>query len=131
MTTSGVTRLGSLVGGCMLTNKYSVYTVQLGTTSDITQAYSSHQGIASDGEIYILYKGSENYSRERHTAESRYSLCRYAGLQIITGGDIYGRVFQNSLLNDYKVLLSPRARGTTTYIAEKGNYIGVESEDKE
>lgn len=40
----------------------------------------------------------------------------------ITGGDIYAVVFENSLMNDHKVLLPPRARGTITYIAEKGNY---------
>lgn len=40
----------------------------------------------------------------------------------ITGGDIYGSVFENSLLNDHKILLPPRARGTITYIAEKGSY---------
>jgi vacuolar-type H+-ATPase catalytic subunit A/Vma1 len=40
----------------------------------------------------------------------------------ITGGDIYGSVFENSLLDDHKILLPPRARGTITHIAEKGSY---------
>lgn len=40
----------------------------------------------------------------------------------ITGGDIFGIVFENSLLDDHKILLPPRARGTITYIAEKGSY---------
>jgi len=40
----------------------------------------------------------------------------------ITGGDIFGSVFENSLLDDHKILLPPRARGTITYIAEKGSY---------
>lgn len=40
----------------------------------------------------------------------------------ITGGDIYASVFENSLMNDHKILLPPRARGTITWIAEKGNY---------
>ena len=40
----------------------------------------------------------------------------------ITGGDIFGSVFENSLLNDHKILLPPRARGTITHIAEKGSY---------
>lgn len=40
----------------------------------------------------------------------------------ITGGDIFGSVFENSLLDDHKVLLPPRARGTITSIAEKGAY---------
>ena len=40
----------------------------------------------------------------------------------ITGGDIFGSVYENSLLNDHKILLPPRARGTITHIAEKGSY---------
>ena len=40
----------------------------------------------------------------------------------ITGGDIWGTVFENSLLHDHKILLPPRARGTITRIAEAGSY---------
>lgn len=40
----------------------------------------------------------------------------------ITGGDIWGSVYENSLLSDHKILLPPRARGTITRIAEKGKY---------
>ncbi|RVD87994.1 uncharacterized protein DFL_002194 [Arthrobotrys flagrans] len=44
----------------------------------------------------------------------------------ITGGDIYATVFENSLMNDHQILLPPRARGTITYIAEKGSYTVAE-----
>ncbi|KEQ95075.1 hypothetical protein AUEXF2481DRAFT_47101 [Aureobasidium subglaciale EXF-2481] len=40
----------------------------------------------------------------------------------ITGGDVFGSVWENSLLNDHKILLPPRARGTITRIAEEGSY---------
>ncbi|KAF9036950.1 V-type ATPase [Hymenopellis radicata] len=40
----------------------------------------------------------------------------------ITGGDIYGGVFENSLVNNHKIMLPPRARGTITHIAAKGSY---------
>ncbi|KAF2113784.1 ATP synthase alpha/beta family, nucleotide-binding domain-containing protein [Lophiotrema nucula] len=40
----------------------------------------------------------------------------------ITGGDVFGAVFENSILNEHKILLPPRARGTITRIAEKGSY---------
>ena len=40
----------------------------------------------------------------------------------ITGGDIWGTVFENSLVNDHKIILPPRARGTITRIAEAGSY---------
>lgn len=40
----------------------------------------------------------------------------------ISGGDIYGNVFENTLLNEHKIMLPPRARGTVTHIAEQGSY---------
>ncbi|KAF8543433.1 vacuolar ATP synthase catalytic subunit A [Trichophaea hybrida] len=40
----------------------------------------------------------------------------------ITGGDIFGSVWENSLLNDHKIMLPPRVRGTITDIVEKGSY---------
>lgn len=40
----------------------------------------------------------------------------------ITGGDIWGTVFENSLVNDHKILLPPRAKGTITRIAPAGSY---------
>lgn len=40
----------------------------------------------------------------------------------VSGGDVFGSVFENSLFNDHKIMLPPRARGTVTYIAEAGSY---------
>ncbi|KAF2734335.1 V-type ATPase [Polyplosphaeria fusca] len=40
----------------------------------------------------------------------------------ITGGDVFGTVFENSLLSEHKILLPPRAKGTITRIADKGSY---------
>ncbi|KIM58705.1 hypothetical protein SCLCIDRAFT_16715 [Scleroderma citrinum Foug A] len=40
----------------------------------------------------------------------------------ISGGDVFGSVWENSLVNNHKIMLSPRALGTITYIAEKGSY---------
>ncbi|PKI82631.1 H(+)-transporting two-sector ATPase [Malassezia vespertilionis] len=40
----------------------------------------------------------------------------------ITGGDIYGSVLENPLVRDHRIMLPPRARGTITHIAEKGEY---------
>jgi V-type H+-transporting ATPase subunit A len=37
----------------------------------------------------------------------------------ITGGDIFGTAFENSLISKHNILLPPRARGTITHIAEK------------
>ncbi|GAA5971274.1 hypothetical protein JCM8115_005490 [Rhodotorula mucilaginosa] len=40
----------------------------------------------------------------------------------ISGGDIFGKVYENSLVSDHKIMLNPRGMGTVTYIAEKGAY---------
>ncbi|BFZ53104.1 H(+)-transporting V1 sector ATPase subunit A [Savitreella phatthalungensis] len=40
----------------------------------------------------------------------------------VSGGDILGTVFENSLLDDHRIIVPPRARGTITRIAEKGSY---------
>ncbi|KAI1635756.1 ATP synthase alpha/beta family, nucleotide-binding domain-containing protein [Biscogniauxia mediterranea] len=40
----------------------------------------------------------------------------------ISGGDVWGTVFENSFIQVHKILLPPRARGTITKIAPKGEY---------
>ncbi|KAF9239609.1 V-type ATPase [Melanogaster broomeanus] len=40
----------------------------------------------------------------------------------ISGGDIFGGVYENSLVHNHKIMLPPRALGTITHIAEKGSY---------
>lgn len=40
----------------------------------------------------------------------------------ISGGDVFGKVYENSLVSEHKIMLHPRAMGTITHIAEKGSY---------
>lgn len=40
----------------------------------------------------------------------------------ITGGDVWGSVFENSLVNDHKIILPPRAKGVITRIEGPGSY---------
>lgn len=40
----------------------------------------------------------------------------------ISGGDLWGTVYENSFIKVHKILLPPRARGTITKIADKGEY---------
>lgn len=40
----------------------------------------------------------------------------------VAGGDIFGTVYENSLVDAHKIMVSPRALGTITNIAEKGSY---------
>ncbi|XP_074020534.1 V-type proton ATPase catalytic subunit A-like [Numenius arquata] len=39
----------------------------------------------------------------------------------VTGGDVYGTVMENSLIQ-HKIMVPPRSRGTVTYIAPPGHY---------
>jgi V-type H+-transporting ATPase subunit A len=40
----------------------------------------------------------------------------------ISGGDIFGEVWENSLVSAHKIMMNPRAMGTVTFIADKGAY---------
>lgn len=40
----------------------------------------------------------------------------------LAGGDIFGTVFENNLIESHKIMLPPRARGTITWIATEGEY---------
>ena len=44
----------------------------------------------------------------------------------IAGGDIWGSVFENNLLDDYKIMLPPRARGRITRIVGPFSYTIIE-----
>ncbi|CEJ80856.1 Putative V-type proton ATPase catalytic subunit A [[Torrubiella] hemipterigena] len=44
----------------------------------------------------------------------------------VSGGDVWGTVFENSFLAVHKILFPPRARGTITKIASKGEYTVAE-----
>ena len=39
----------------------------------------------------------------------------------ITGDDIFGHVYKNSLVDNHKIMFSPHTLGTITHIAEKGS----------
>lgn len=40
----------------------------------------------------------------------------------ITGGDIFGTIYENSLVKNHCIMLPPKSLGTVTYIAPKGEY---------
>ena len=44
----------------------------------------------------------------------------------ISGGDIWGTVYENSFITTHRILFPPRARGTITKIADKGEYTVAE-----
>ncbi|XP_017071350.2 LOW QUALITY PROTEIN: V-type proton ATPase catalytic subunit A [Drosophila eugracilis] len=41
---------------------------------------------------------------------------------LITGGDIYGSVFENSMMSDHRLMLPPRCNGRVKWLAPAGNY---------
>ncbi|KAJ1796864.1 H(+)-transporting V1 sector ATPase subunit A [Coemansia sp. RSA 2399] len=40
----------------------------------------------------------------------------------VAGGDVFGLVYENSLLRNHNIMMPPNARGTVTYIAPNGKY---------
>jgi len=40
----------------------------------------------------------------------------------VTGGDIFGKVFENELLTQHRIMIHPKAMGQILYIAKAGNY---------
>jgi V-type H+-transporting ATPase subunit A len=45
----------------------------------------------------------------------------------ISGGDVWGSVFENSFISVHNIIFPPRARGTITKIASKGEYTVAEN----
>jgi len=41
---------------------------------------------------------------------------------LVVGGDIIGKVFENNLFVDHKIMLPPKAKGRITYLAVEGQY---------
>lgn len=79
------------------------------------------KGISDEsGSIYIP-RGIDLPSLDR-TKKWDFKPGKFKVGDQITGGDIFGSVYENSLLSDHKILLPPRARGTITRIAEAGSY---------
>jgi V-type H+-transporting ATPase subunit A len=42
--------------------------------------------------------------------------------QIVTGGDILGSCFENTLFDTHRILVPPKLKGKLTYMAIEGNY---------
>lgn len=40
----------------------------------------------------------------------------------ISGGDIFGEVYENSVVVNHKIMMAPRGMGTVTHVVEKGSY---------
>lgn len=45
----------------------------------------------------------------------------------VSGGDVWGTVFENSFISVHKIMVPPRARGTITKIASKGEYTVIDN----
>ena len=41
---------------------------------------------------------------------------------VVTGGDIFGSVVENSLMHNHSIMMPPKLKGRVTYVAEAGNY---------
>jgi V-type H+-transporting ATPase subunit A len=41
---------------------------------------------------------------------------------VVTGGDIYGKVHENNLFDEHRIILPPKAKGKVTYVSIEGDY---------
>ncbi|CCJ31010.1 unnamed protein product [Pneumocystis jirovecii] len=81
----------------------------------------SLQTIQLKSQSIYIPRGIVTDALDRHI-QYEFLPCDYKVGDHITGGDIYGSVYENSFLSEHKILLPPKAKGTITYIAEKGSY---------
>lgn len=79
------------------------------------------KSIAEESNSIYIPRGISVPALDR-TRKWDFSPGKYKVGDQITGGDVFGSVYENSLLNDHKILLPPRARGKITRIADKGSY---------
>lgn len=80
------------------------------------------KGISDESQSIYIPRGIDVPSLDRKKKWDFTPSDKFKVGDHITGGDCFGSVYENSLLNDHKILLPPRARGTITRIADKGSY---------
>uniref|UniRef100_A0A0G4H423 H(+)-transporting two-sector ATPase n=1 Tax=Chromera velia CCMP2878 TaxID=1169474 RepID=A0A0G4H423_9ALVE len=56
------------------------------------------------------------------TREYEYHPTSYKVGDIVTGGDIIGKVFENALFKDHRILVPPNVQGKVTSVAPSGSY---------
>jgi len=79
------------------------------------------QAIYDESESIYIPRGIDVPSLNR-TKKWDFTPGKFKVGDHITGGDVFGSVYENSLLSDHKIMLPPRAKGTITRISEKGSY---------
>ena len=79
------------------------------------------QGIQKKSQSIYIPRGIDTPALDREH-EWEFTPANVKVGDHISGGDIYGSVYENALLKKHHMMLPPRARGTVTHIAEKGMY---------
>ncbi|KAK4058723.1 H(+)-transporting V1 sector ATPase subunit A [Microbotryomycetes sp. JL221] len=96
------------LGPGLMSNIYDGIQRPLKSIADMSQSIYIPRGIntqALDREIKWDFE-PVNYKKGDH----------------ISGGDVFGQVYENSLVADHKIMMNPRGMGTIKSIAEKGSY---------
>lgn len=79
------------------------------------------KSISEKADSIYIPRGIDVPSLDR-TKKWEFKPGKYKVGDQITGGDIFGTVYENSLIDDHKIMLPPRAKGTIKRIAEEGKY---------
>lgn len=76
--------------------------------------------IALDSASCFIPRGVDVPALDR-TKQWEFEPAQFQVGDRVSGGDIYGRVLENSLM-EHRIMLPPSAKGNITYIAPQGNY---------
>ena len=79
------------------------------------------QGIREKSQSIYIPRGIDAPALDR-TKQWEFTPGKFKKGDHVSGGDVFGSVHENSLVTEHRLMLPPRARGTITYIAEKGTY---------
>ncbi|GAA6009036.1 hypothetical protein JCM10207_004073 [Rhodosporidiobolus poonsookiae] len=79
------------------------------------------KGIAEKSNSIYIPRGINTEALDR-TIKWDFEPVNFKVGDHISGGDIFGKVYENSLVSEHKIMMNPRGMGTVTHIAEKGSY---------
>lgn len=74
----------------------------------------------STGSVFVPKGVSVNALDHQRQWEFKHARVRVG--DVVSGGDVYGTVFENNLFKEHRVMIPPKVRGRVVYIAPAGNY---------
>lgn len=92
------------------------------------------ESVYNDTKAWYIPRGVNNQPLDSHKLWDFQPTGMKPG-DLISGGDVYGTIIENSLVSKHSIMLPPRSYGTVKYVAPPGQYtvddivLEVENED--